>query len=829
MSAPLPIESVLPELTAALRASQSVALSAPPGAGKTSRVPLVLLEEQWMQGRRLIMLEPRRLAARRAAQYMASQLGQPVGGRVGYRIRGESRVSDATQIEVVTEGVLTRMLHEHSDLPGVALLVFDEFHERSIHADLGLALALDVQQHLRHDLKILVMSATLDGLAVSELLGGAPVVESRGRSYPVETRYLSFKHTGQIEPKVTEVIRHTLSEEDGDLLVFLPGQREIRRVAELLNDNLPSGVAVHSLYGEAGDSVQHAALAPAPKGIRKVILSTSLAETSLTIDGVRVVVDSGLSRVPQFDPRRGMSGLVTVPVSQASADQRRGRAGRQQPGVCYRLWTEEQHRQLPDFTTPEILSADLAPLALDLARWGAMDISGFRFLDPPPPAHLSQARNLLQELGALSSNGSLTVHGRAMSDLPVHPRLAHMLLRGVELGLGALACDVAALLEERDILRGQVQGDVDLASRLQALHSGKSVDRNTHGRVVAEAYRLKKLLGVKSTRETSPHSPGILLALAYPERIARRRGGEGHRYQMSGGAGAVLPKWSLLGRHEFLAVAHVDGVGMEVRIFLAEPVDKAQLMEVFSSQIKTKDEVYWNEEEEAVIMRRAQMLGAVVVAEQTGNSDDNAVRNAMLDGIRRMGLRSLPWTKDALSIKNRSEWLRVQGFAPRDWPDLSDEALFDSLDDWLSPFVNGMTRKAHLARLDMKRVLLSRFTHTQRKLLDTLAPAVLQVPTGSQIVLQYAADSDPVLAVKLQEMFGQTDTPTIADGKAGVVVHLLSPAGRPLAVTQDLRSFWTNAYPDVRKEMRGRYPKHPWPEDPLHAIPTRRTKRRTGS
>lgn len=825
MSESLPIEEVLPQISDAFNVSRNVVLSAPPGAGKTTRVPLVLLSEEWMEGKHLVMLEPRRLAARRSAEFMASLLGQPVGTTVGYRIRGETRISETTRIEVVTEGVLTRMLQEAPDLPGVALVIFDEFHERSIHADLGLALTLDVQEHLRDDLRILVMSATLDGVAVGQLLGGAPVVESAGRSHSVETRYLAFLNSGRIEEKVAEVVQRALRDEEGDVLVFLPGQREIRRVENLLGEqDLPDDISIHTLYGEASDKSQRLALSPAPPGTRKVILSTSIAETSLTIDGVRIVVDAGLARSSRFDPRRGMSGLVTLPVSKAAADQRRGRAGRQQPGACYRLWTSEQNEHLEDYPVPEILTTDLAPLVLDLAKWGAGDGSSLRFLDRPPLAHIQQARNLLHSLNALDTREVLTEHGRAMADIPVHPRLAHMLIRGSELGFGALACEVAALLEERDILRGQQNVDVDFSLRVDALRSGGG-DPVTKARVLAEAGRLRQSLGVKAKKEGGERGTGILLALAFPERIARRRSGQGARYQMASGTGATLPSWSGLTREEFLAVADVDGIGTEVRIFLAAPLKKSDLLDVFADRITSKEEVFWDPQREEVVAHRVQMLDALIIAEQDFEPGAADSVSALVEGVRQMGPGSLPWGKDSESLRVRSEWLRAQGLVAAPWPDLSNGHLQQALGVWLAPFLRSVTRRSHLARLDMLAILKSLFSNSQLRDLERLAPATFKVPTGSHVCLDYASGTQPVLAVKLQEMFGQTDTPTIAGGRAPLLIHLLSPAGRPLAVTQDLRSFWMNAYPEVRKQMRGRYPKHHWPEDPLKAAPTKRTKR----
>lgn len=823
---PLPIDPVVPELCAALQGNGAVVLSADPGAGKTTRVPLVLLEQPWLRDMRLIMLEPRRLAAQRAAAYMAHQLGEEVGETVGYRIRGESALSGRTRLEVVTEGILTRQLQADTGLAGSGIVIFDEFHERSIHADLGLALTLDVQKHLRPDLRILIMSATLDGLALSSLLGGAPVIRSEGRAFPVTTHYLRQPHEGPIEPLVVSTIRRVLRDEPGDLLVFLPGQREIRRVASLLSDagdaaDLP--IRVVMLYGDAPRSVQHEALAPAPGGLRKVILSTSIAETSLTIDGVRVVIDAGLARTPRFDPRRGMSGLVTTPVSQAGAEQRRGRAGRQQPGSCHRLWTEQQHAALPRFAQPEIVNADLAPLALELARWGDPLAAGLRFLDPPPAAHLAQARGLLEQLAALDTKGALTAHGRAMAELPVHPRLAHMLIRGKELGIPGLACDAAALLDERDLLRGERDTEIDLHSRWYALRHGRARDAAGRERTLAQAERLRSLL--KAGRRTEADDRlGILLALAYPERVARRL--EGGRFQMANGSVGVLPKGSMLSRHAFLAVGDVDGAAAEVKIFLAEPLAEAEIRSAFGDLLSTDEEIHWDTEREAVAARKVTRFGALELGASPLPLDDGRVTAALIAGIRLMGLDVLPWNRDALSLRERSEWLRKRGLVGPEWPELSGERLRDTLEEWLAPYLTGMSKRTHLARLDCGVIVRSRFTHQQLRELDRLAPTHFTVPTGSRIPIDYAAGDSPVLAVRLQEMFGETRTPTVAGGNVNVLIHLLSPAQRPIAVTQDLPSFWANAYADVRKDMRGRYPKHHWPENPLEAKPTRRAKRK---
>ncbi len=818
----LPIEKILPDLLHQLSTHSSVVLCAEPGAGKTTRVPVALLDASWLRDQKIIMLEPRRLAAQRSAAFISTQLNEKVGGTVGYRIRGDAKVSAETRVEIVTEGILTRLLQHEPELPRVGAIIFDEFHERNIHSDLGLALALDVQSHLRPDLRIVIMSATLDSNAISILLNDAPVVKSTGRNFPVETIYPSQQHVGKIESAVASTLKKVLRDQSGDTIVFLPGQREIRNVEALLRDEgLPGNVVVHSLYGESPPKQQQNALEPAPPGIRKIILSTSIAETSLTINGVRIVIDAGLTRSSRFDPRRGMSGLVTTPVSQASADQRRGRAGREQPGVCYRLWTEEQHAALPQFSPPEILSADLAPLALELARWGAPEGEGLKFLDPPPRAHLAQARGLLQSLGAFDLNGKLSTHGLAMADLPVHPRLSHMMLKAKELGLGALACEVAALLEERDLLRGTRDNDIDVHSRLHTLRNGGGTDQLARARALAQTKRLCKMIGV-SYSLTSDERAGILLALAYPERIAKRRG---ERYQLASGTLGQLPERSLLSRKEFLAVGDVDGVASEVKIFLAEGIEEEDIRTVFVAQLETHDQVEWSSREQAVVARRVTKLGAIVISETSLTSDESKIRAAMIVGIREMGLISLPWSKESLSIRSRSEWLRLGGFVPDDWPDLSDENLLATLEGWLSPFLNGVTRPAHLAKLDLTKIISAQFSYVQLTLLNRVAPMHITVPTGSHIPLDYSSGKEPILAVRLQEMFGESESPAVVGGKVKVLLHLLSPAQRPLVVTADLASFWRNAYADVRKEMRGRYPKHYWPEDPMSAEPTRRKKK----
>ena len=823
-----PIDEVLPQIQETFRTTKNVIFSAPTGAGKTTRVPISLLASEWMTGKKLIMLEPRRLAARRAAEFMAAQLGESVGQTVGYRIRGEAVVGKNTRIEVVTEGILTRLLQHEPELPDIALIIFDEFHERSIHADLGLALTLDVQEHLRTDLRILVMSATLDNIAVAKLFGNAQIIESAGFLYSITTNYARFISDKPIETRMVDIIIRALSEQEGDILAFLPGQREIRRVENLLwEKHLPTDVIVHSLFGDASYEQQSAALSPAPAGKRKVILSTSVAETSLTIDGVRVVIDSGLARTARFDVRRGMSGLVTVPVSKAIADQRRGRAGRQQAGICYRLWTEAKHAQLPEYPQPEIKTADLAPLVLHLAQWGTPTGSNLRFLDAPPEAHMAQARTLLEELGALDHHGKLTAHGKAMAELPLHPRFASMILRGMEFNCGALACDLAALLEERDILAGSKDTDIDLALRLHSLYQKHKGDNGIINRITSQSKRLKQLVGIHNeSNSVQENAPGILLALAYPERIARRRENNSNRYQMASGTACVLPNGSLLAREEFLAIGEVDGIGTEVRVYLAAPLAKKDIQHVFAKDIIEEEEIRWSSNDEAVIARTISRLGAIVISEQNIDLHGEKVTAAMIEGIREMGLECLPWDKETHALQQRVQWLKKNLPSLEQLPDFSDRTLVDSLESWLSPFLDGCWKKEHLVKIQLLTILKSQLSHSLLQRIDSLAPSHLKLPSGSRAAIDYKSGDQPVLAIKLQELFGQRETPRIANGTVNIVLHLLSPASRPLAVTQDLHSFWKTVYPRIRKQLLARYPKHFWPEDPLSAKPTNKTVKR---
>ena len=820
---PLPIDAALPALRAALRSRPAAVLQAPPGAGKSTVVPLALLDEPWLRGR-IVMLEPRRLAARAVARRMAATLREPVGQTVGYRMRLDTRVSEATRIEVVTEGVLARMLESDPALEGVSLVIFDEFHERSLDADLGLALVLDARDALALDLKLLVMSATLETEPVLRLLGDAALVTAEGRVFPVETRYVGKGPPalpGAAEPPerlVAATVRRALGETDGDVLVFLPGAREIRRVQSLLEAApLDGDVRVLPLYGDLDAAAQDAAIAPSPPGARKVVLATNIAETSLTIEGVRAVVDSGLERRSVFDPPSGMSRLETRRISRAAAEQRRGRAGRTASGVCYRCWSEGAERGLAASTPPEIASADLAPLALSLALWGARDAAALRWLDPPPKAMLASARDLLRRLGAIDPSGAITAHGREMAALPVHPRLAHMLLRGRELGCAALAADLAALLSERDILRGTDARDADVRTRLTLLRSASPGNALRRARRLAAD--LRRRLGSGERAVSGDASAGLLLAFAYPDRVGRRRPGGDGRYALANGRGAVFAAPDALAREELIVAVEVDDRERDARILLAAPLDRAELERHFAAELERSDTVDWDPREQAVIARRVVRLGDLVVDEAPLQPvPEDAAAAAMLAGVRALGVAALPWTDEARSFRARVEFLRSLDLpAVASWPAMDDASLAATVERWLAPWLAGMTRREHLARIPLADALRSMLSWEDRRLLDELAPSRLEVPSGSQIRIDYEDENAPVVAVRLQEVFGLTETPRIAGGRMPVTLKLLSPAQRPVQVTRDLASFWRSGYAEVRKDLRGRYPKHYWPENPLEA------------
>ena len=826
----LPVQSVLPEIREALRTSQAAVLQAPPGAGKTTLVPLAVLDEPWLGSRKIVMLEPRRLAARAAAHRMAYLLGGRVGETVGYRVRLDTVVGPRTRIEVVTQGILTRLLLNDPALEDYGLVIFDEFHERNVQSDLGLALVLQSREVFRDDLRLLVMSATLDGTRVAQLLGSAPVITSEGRVHPVETHYLTEDPGRNVEQAIVRTILRSLARDSGDVLVFLPGVGEIRRVERRLVERIADpSIRIAPLYGNLPLSAQDLAIAPSPPGTRKVVLATSIAETSLTIEGVRVVVDSGLRRAPRFSPRSGMTHLETLRVSRASADQRRGRAGRLGPGVCYRQWTRHTHDHLAPFDTPEILEADLAPLALDLAAWGAPDPNDLAWLDPPPRAAYESARALLADLGALDTRGNVTPHGKAMAELAVNPRLAHMLLRGNEIGHGALACEIAALLTERDLFRSKSSvPQADLRLRLEVLHrqdgyshSGLTIERSVASNVRRQADDLRRRLKL-ARQPVEIDAAGLLLAFAYPDRIARRNPGKEGRFLLRNGRSATLGANDPLTDADFLVAADLGGLGQELTIYRAAPVTRRDIEEHFHDLIEETVETSWFADAGAVRSVRYRKLGALVLSEApVPDPAPNEIRTALLDGIRLEGLDLLPWSKSSDTLRQRIAFLR--SIDPT-WPDLSDENLMATLPEWLGPYLDGLRSRQDLQRLDLTSILLGLLSWPQRQELDRLAPTHVTVPSGSSIPIDYANPESPVLAVRLQEMFGATETPRIAGGRVPLTIHLLSPAHRPVQITRDLAGFWKSGYFEVKKDLKGRYPKHYWPDDPLTANPTNRVR-----
>jgi ATP-dependent helicase HrpB len=809
----LPIDDALPELTEALRSAGRGVLQAPPGAGKTTRVPLAMLEAGLTRGR-IVMLEPRRLAARAAAERMAETLGEKTGQTVGYRIRGEAKVSKATRIEVVTEGILTRMIQSDPELTGIGAVIFDEFHERSLNADLGLALTWEVRGALREDLILLVMSATLEAGPVAEMLDGAPVITSEGRAYPVETRWLDRPRpkTQRYEQAVAALVEQAVAETKGGVLVFLPGEAEIRRVESLLSGRLPGDCAVRPLYGAMPFAAQRAAIRPAESG-RKVVLSTSIAETSLTIQDIRVVVDGGRARRARFDPNSGMSRLVTERVTKAEAEQRRGRAGRVAEGTCYRLWTKGEEGGLLPFPPAEIEAADLTGLVLELALWGAGP-GDLAFLTPPPPGSYAEAQALLTQLGALK-DGRITDHGRQLAALPLHPRLGHMLAVA-----GAQAAPLAALLEERDPLRG---AGVDLTLRLDAIADPKgfaakhplTADRGAVERIRAEARRLRS-----KAEQKPPMSPAEMAALAYPDRIGLRRKGDAPRWVLSGGKGAVMAEGDPLAGSRLIVALDLDGGAREAKVRLAAQITESELRGLYADQIGWQEVCEWSRRERRVVARRREMFGALVLDDRIWkDAPPEAVARAMLDGVRELGL---PWTDAARRLQARVELLRAEG---AELPDFSDEGLMARAEDWLLPHLAGVKTVDGLKRLDLTNALRAALSWEEQQLLDRLAPAHFTTPMGRKVSIDYSGEA-PGIAVRLQEMFGVTQHPVIGPRRLPLRITLLSPAQRPVQTTMDLPGFWASSYADVRKDMRGRYPKHPWPEDPTEAEPTLRAKRR---
>ena len=833
----LPIAAVFGRLKGLLAHHPSVVLVAPPGAGKTTAVPLVLLDQPWLAGKRILMLAPRRLAARSAAHRLAALIGEKAGQTAGYRVRLESRVGPHTRIEVITEGILTRMLQHDPSLDGVGLVIFDEFHERSLEADLGLALCRDIQGVLNENLRLLVMSATLDPLPVADLLGGAPLVECKGRMFPVATHYVAVSASSSVERAVADSVLRSVANREGSLLAFLPGAPEIRRTVKRLEAaNLPSEWILAPLYGTLPRDRQDTALARPANGRHKIVLATAIAETSLTIDGIRVVIDGGRQRSPRFDPVSGMSRLVTRPVSRASADQRRGRAGRLGPGICYRLWSEAVHQTLPLDNRPEILDADLAGLALELATWGVDNPDALGWLDPPPSSAFAQAQKLLMDLSALDPKGKITPHGRRMAALPLHPRTAHMVLTAQQKGMGAIACDIAALIGERDPLHFvSHQRDADLILRLEALeayrdqkpfhHAGTQVDRAALRTMQIVAKKLQHQLGIRPSSKRLSDA-GLVLAWAYPDRIAQKRPTSQTRYLLTNGRGAFLSSPEPLSTNPYLVAAHLDGQRREARIFMAAAIDRQALIDAFSNQIHWQESVIWDPKRQAVSAIRQQRLGALILdTESLPDPDVEDVLAAFITGIRKQGIAILPWNRALRTWQARVQLLVRMDAPGGPWPDVSDRTLTDTIEKWLAPYLYGCSRISDLTPGNFTRALHHLLERPQMKALENQAPTHITVPSGSRLPIDYTAPV-PVLGVRIQEMFGVSTTPTIAGGRLPLMLHLLSPAGRPVQITQDLASFWQNGYLEVKKELKGRYPKHIWPDDPMQAVPTNRAKRK---
>jgi ATP-dependent helicase HrpB len=850
---PLPIDAVLDDLSRALGRNNTAVLVAPPGAGKTTRVPLALLDAPWLENKKIIVLEPRRIAARASAERMAQTLGERVGATVGYRVRFGSKVSRATRIEVVTEGIFSRQILADPELSGVGAILFDEFHERSLDADLGLALARDAQTGLREDLRILVMSATLDGARVASLLGDAPVIASEGRAYAVETRYLGRKADAPLERQMADAIATALRADPGSVLAFLPGAAEIRRTQNFLGERIhDASIEVVPLFGALDAAVQDRAIAPAPKGHRKVVLATSIAETSLTIEGVRIVVDSGVARVPRYEPDIGLTRLETVRASRAAVDQRRGRAGRTEPGVCYRLWDQPQTASLAAFTSPEILSADLSSLVLDLAQWGVTDPSTLAFLDAPPAPALKEARSLLRELGALDADGRITEEGESLRALALPPRLARMIVDSHRLGAGEAAAEVAAVLTERGL-----GGDsIDLESRLDQFRRDRS-QRAATARSLAQRWASQvssspsplagegrgggspgtesaagaipnpNLKKQSSAQVDEPLSPGVMLALAFPDRVARNRGNGS--FVLANGRGAAVDQTSALARAPFIAVGELTGTAAQGRILLAAVIAQADIERRFADQIEIADEIAFDRTAMALRARRKRTLHAITLSEAPMAIEPSAeTARVLADGLIAAGLERLPWSKPAKQWRDRVSFLRKaeSDASTSPWPDLSDGALATGREAWLAPALYGKTSLKDLSSGDLSDALMTLLPWELRARLEREAPTHFEAPTGTQLPIDYEAEQGPTIAVRLQELFGLNTHPSIAKGAVPLVLELLSPAHRPVQVTRDLPGFWRGSYAAVRSDLRGRYPRHPWPEDPASAMPTRRVKPR---
>jgi len=817
----LPIDAVLGELRAKSAAHTRLVLVAPPGAGKTTRVPLVLKDEAFALVGKIILLEPRRLAARAAAERMAATLGENVGETVGLRVRLQSRISAKTRIEVVTEGVFARMILDDPELKGIAAVVFDEFHERSLDADLGLALALEAQAGLREDLRILVMSATLDGARVSKLMSDCPVIVSEGRAYPIETRHLPREARSRLDDDMVRAIQTALRAEGGSILAFLPGQGEIRRVSQMLDGTLPDNAELAPLYGAMDRAAQDRAVLPAKAGKRKIVLATSIAETSLTIEGVRVVIDSGLARVPRFEPDLGLTRLETMRVSRAAADQRRGRAGRTEPGVCYRLWEEAATGALEAFSQPEILSADLSSLLLDLAAWGVRDPNQLAWLDPPPAPALKEARQLLLSLNALDETGAITPQGQAIRALALPPRLARMVIEAAKQGEARLAADLAAVLVERG-LGGE---RLDLAERIENF-------RRDRAQRAEDARRLARGFAEEAARQTGRKDQdggdlsdcGRLIAIAYPDRIAKARGRDGEFLMVNGRAGA-MEGHERLAREPYLAIAEISGRAGAARILAGAALSVEDVEKIAGTQIIERDEVTFDKQSLSLRRRRARKLGAIALAEQILPVEANAqTASALAQGAAVIGIEKLPWSKSQKQWRDRVMFLRRAEVD--EWPDLSNAALAQNAQDWLAPFIEGRTSLNAITPSDLDSALAALLPWDMTRRLDAEAPTHFTAPTGSHVAVDYEAEGGPVLAIRVQELFGLSTHPSLAGGRVPLTLHLLSPAHRPIQITKDLPGFWKGSWAAVKTEMKGRYPRHPWPDDPAAAAPTTRAKPR---
>lgn len=828
----LPVVDILKDVASALENSPTAILEAAPGAGKTTLVPLYLLQKGLVGSQKVIMLEPRRLAARAAARRMADLLGEDVGKTVGYRVRLDSKVSHQTRIEVVTEGILTRRLQSDPELAGVGLIIFDEFHERSLQTDLGLALARQVQEVLRADLKLLLMSATIEGERLSNALSGAPVIKSEGRQFPVETRFLERPSTKRVEQTVAAVIEDATQQDEGDILVFLPGAGEIKRTEKFLAGSAKlKDTLVMPLYGNLPAREQDRAIQPDPEGRRKIVLSTDITETSLTIEGVKIVIDAGLARNPMFDPNSGMTALVTRRVSRASADQRRGRAGRLGPGICYRLWTAAEDRGLIEFTSPEIMNADLSSLVLELANWGVQDATELYWMDAPPPGPWAQGQDLLRALGALDEEGKITALGQEIVKLPLHPRLAGMLLFAQDINAEALAADIAALLSERDIMqRDREFPNSDIRARLEILEevrrgNAKKGSFGSSQQVLRVSKDLTRRLSIKDAGRKIGLA-GQLLAFAYPDRIGELREGSEVQYRLSGGRGARLAENDRLKGEPYIVIAELDGRGRDARVDLAAPITSEEIEDNFADQIVSVRRVYWDEKKERVIAVEERKLGALMLESQRiKNPAPEEISTALLNAIRGRGLKVLLWGSESKSFIDRVNFARHHD-PEGGWPDLSPEELEETLDIWLLPYLAGLTSLADIKQLNLLEILKNYLSWEQLTHLENFAPATIRVLSGSDIRLDYSNPDTPVLAVRLQEVFGLSDVPKLAEGRVAVSVHLLSPARRPVQITQDLASFWQKTYLEVKKDLKGRYPKHYWPDDPMQAEATHRAKPR---